>query len=238
VSGELNLKHTERAETILALIFGQDRSLRWNGAELSPIGNMRDANWTEGMVAMTEAKTLDNTPTKHYVGDFPTGITMRGEYVVEYYLATDAGPGGRAIGVQDVWWDGIRMISPADSVPQSGDSFNRLGLPTGPSVSADISAVKSKTDLLPVEPAAVGSTMTLPAAERAAIAAALLDLAGAVDGRTPRQTLQIIAAVLAGKVAGAGSGTETFRSLDDQHDRVVVTADASGNRTNVTYPQT
>ncbi len=77
--------------------------------------------------------------------------------------------------------------------------------------------------------------MTLQSAERDAMAAALLDLGNAVDGKTPRQALQIIASVLAGKVSGAGSGTETFRGLDDQHDRVVVTADASGNRTNVTY---
>jgi hypothetical protein len=58
----------------------------------------------------------------------------------------------------------------------------------------------------------------------------------AVDGKTLRQTLQIVAAVVAGKVSGAGSGTETFRALNDQNNRVVVTADPLGNRTNVTYP--
>jgi hypothetical protein len=65
---------------------------------------------------------------------------------------------------------------------------------------------------------------------------ALLDYPNGVEaGKTIRQTLQIMAAILAGKVSGAGSGTETFRSLDDSADRVVVTADASGNRTAVEY---
>ncbi len=114
-------------------------------------------------------------------------------------------------------------------------------LPASPAATSDIptsniAAIKAKTDSLPASPAAVGSAMTLQSAERDAIAAALLDLANAVDGKTPRQALRIISAVLAGKVSGAGSGAETFRGLDDQHDRVVVTADASGNRTSVTYP--
>ena len=127
-------------------------------------------------------------------------------------------------------------------------------LPDDPASATTVSAIKTKTDKIPDNPAAVGSAMiltaaydaamtaakvgdamTLQPAERDAIAAALLDLANAVDGKTPRQALQIITAVLAGKVSGAGSGTETFRSLDDQHNRVVVTADVSGNRTNVTY---
>jgi len=43
----------------------------------------------------------------------------------------------------------------------TGDSFSRLGAPTGASVSSDIAAVKAKTDNLPASPAAVGSAMTL-----------------------------------------------------------------------------
>jgi hypothetical protein len=65
----------------------------------------------------------------------------------------------------------------------------------------------------------------------------ILDYANGVEtGKTVRQTLRIMAAILAGKVSGAGSGTETFRSLDDSANRVVVTADTSGNRTAVEYP--
>lgn len=53
------------------------------------------------------------------------------------------------------------------------------------------------------------------------------------DGKTMREVLRIMAAVLAGKVSGAGTGTETFVGLDGATDRVVSTVDASGNRTTV-----
>ncbi len=38
----------------------------------------------------------------------------------------------------------------------------------------------------------------------------------------------------AGKVSGAGTATETFRSAIDHKDRIVATVDASGNRTSIT----
>ena len=62
-----------------------------------------------------------------------------------------------------------------------------------------------------------------------------LDLADAIDGKTLREALQIITAILAGKVSGAGTGTETFKGLDGSTDRVVVSADAHGNRTNIVF---
>ena len=73
-------------------------------------------------------------------------------------------------------------------------------------------------------------------------AQALLAAAGAAgdpllgvveDGKTMREVLRIMAAVLAGKVGGAGTGTETFKGLDGTTDRVISTVDASGNRTAV-----
>lgn len=65
---------------------------------------------------------------------------------------------------------------------------------------------------------------------------ALLDRANAIETATTfRQTMRIMAAVLAGKVAGAGSGVESFTGLDGTTPRVEVTADAVGNRTSVTY---
>jgi hypothetical protein len=123
----------------------------------------------------------------------------------------------------------------ATQIGTAGSGLTALGDSRLSNLDAALSQVKTKTDKIPNEPAAVGSAMTLESAERDAIAAALLDLANAVDGKTLRQALRIIAAVLAGKVSGAGSGTETFRGLDDQNDRVVVHADVSGNRTDVIY---
>lgn len=57
----------------------------------------------------------------------------------------------------------------------------------------------------------------------------------AVDGTyTNDELLRILAAVIAGKVSGAGTGTETFRGINDDKDRVVATVDSNGNRTAIT----
>lgn len=44
---------------------------------------------------------------------------------------------------------------------------------------------------------------------------------------------RLFAAALLGKVSGAGSGVEVFRSVDDAKDRITATVDASGNRTGI-----
>lgn len=56
-----------------------------------------------------------------------------------------------------------------------------------------------------------------------------------VDGKTIPAALQYIAASTAGKVSGAGTGTETFLGLDAATTRLTITVDSSGNRTAVTY---
>ncbi len=71
--------------------------------------------------------------------------------------------------------------------------------------------------------------------ERNAAAAALLDLAGAIDGKTPREALRYLAAFAGGKVSGARTGTETFKGLDGSTDRLQFTTDKQGNRTGVVY---
>jgi hypothetical protein len=48
-----------------------------------------------------------------------------------------------------------------------------------------------------------------------------------------QQILQVIVAVMAGKVNGGGTSTITFRDLGDGTDRVVATVDSNGNRTNI-----
>ncbi|MGW8256759.1 MAG: hypothetical protein ACWGMZ_04665 [Thermoguttaceae bacterium] len=122
---------------------------------------------------------------------------------------------------------GAGAISSTEAPNLDAAVSSRAALGDAMTLTADYDAAKTA--------AQVGSAMTLESAERDAVATALLDLANAIDGKTPRQALRIIAAVMAGKVSGAGSGMETFRSLDDANDRVVVTVDALGNRTNVAY---
>lgn len=54
-------------------------------------------------------------------------------------------------------------------------------------------------------------------------------------GVTFRQATQRIGATTAGKVAGAGTGTETFKGMDGITTRVIVAVDSSGNRTSIGY---
>lgn len=65
---------------------------------------------------------------------------------------------------------------------------------------------------------------------------AILDLANGIEtGLTPRQALRLIAAVAAGKVSGAGTGTEYVRNaVADTKARITATVDSSGNRTAMT----
>jgi hypothetical protein len=83
--------------------------------------------------------------------------------------------------------------------------------------------------------AQAGDAMALTAAERLTVANALLDLADGIEaGLTPRGALRLALAALAGKLSGAGTGTETFRSaVADAKDRIVASVDAQGNRTAV-----
>ena len=54
------------------------------------------------------------------------------------------------------------------------------------------------------------------------------------SGLTAAEVMRILAAAMAGKVSGAGTGTETFKGLDGTTDRIVSTVDTNGNRTAVT----
>lgn len=73
----------------------------------------------------------------------------------------------------------------------------------------------------------------IPSAD--ANADALLDRADAIEtGWTLRKAIRVMAAVLAGKVSGGATATNTFRDLTDAKDRVTSTVDSDGNRTAVT----
>lgn len=48
-----------------------------------------------------------------------------------------------------------------------------------------------------------------------------------------QEAIKIILSALAGKVSGAGTGTITFRDVNDTADRITASVDGTGNRTNV-----
>lgn len=69
---------------------------------------------------------------------------------------------------------------------------------------------------------------------------ALLDRAAGVEtGLTFRQAMRLISGAVAAKLSGAGTATETVRNaVADSKDRMIVTVDASGNRSAITYDLT
>lgn len=127
------------------------------------------------------------------------------------------------------------VITTLDGLDTAQDTQHSTTQGLVTTVDTVVNAVKLKTDNLPASPAAVGSAMTLTSGERDSIAAALLDLASAIDGKTPRQALRYMAAALAGRVSGAGTGTEVFKGLDESTTRITATVDSSGNRTDIAY---
>jgi hypothetical protein len=56
-----------------------------------------------------------------------------------------------------------------------------------------------------------------------------------IDGKTFVQAVQYIGAITAGRVSGAGTGTEVFKGLDEATTRVTITVDSSGNRSDIVY---
>lgn len=54
-----------------------------------------------------------------------------------------------------------------------------------------------------------------------------------VDGYTMQEALRIALSVLAGRLSGANTNTETFRNLTNTKNRVVATVETDGDRTNI-----
>ena len=85
---------------------------------------------------------------------------------------------------------------------------------------------------------AVTRTLTSGSAPSAADNAAAV-LAANIEGTvTLAESLRLHNAVLAGKVSGAGTGTEVFRDINDTKPRITATVDSSGNRTAIVIDDT
>ena len=135
---------------------------------------------------------------------------------------------------------------------QQGEVLNRLGPFSGGSLNSvfgflraalrkdagltppDVQgAFDNTTDSLEAQ-AGEETGLGLTAAERAAIATAVLDLVDGVEpGETPRQTLRLLRAVCVGKSTGFPDGPVAFRDRADSKNRVVATVDGQGNRQTV-----
>ncbi|HYE91769.1 MAG TPA: hypothetical protein VEA38_12145 [Terriglobales bacterium] len=123
------------------------------------------------------------------------------------------------------------------SVPQTGDSFARIGATGSGLTSLAQASVATEARLARLDEN-VSAAKTLTVAERNSVADALLDRTDGIEtGWTFRKAFRLVAAVLAGKASGGPGGT-AFRDLTDTKARVTVTADSSGNRAAVTLDGT
>ena len=100
MSNELALAYTTGA-TLKALVWGKDRTTRWNGSAMAAPSTIADADWATGMVAMTEQDSSDATGSGQYVGSLPaTGVTQ--ELQIDFLVGATPTVGQRRIGYQSV----------------------------------------------------------------------------------------------------------------------------------------
>jgi hypothetical protein len=121
------------------------------------------------------------------------------------------------------------------------DNLPDSGALTSIAQASDLAAVQTTADNIETDTQDIQSTLaalSIPSANDNADA--LLDRADAIEtGLTPRGALRLNTAALAGKVSGAGTGTETFRNaVADSKARITSTVDANGNRTAVSADAT
>lgn len=103
--------------------------------------------------------------------------------------------------------------------------------------SAEVTQINSKVDVLQTEVGNIMMSFDVNTDSLHAISDAVdlipTNVLGATveTGATLAESLRLANAVLGGLVSGGGSGTETFRSLNDDKDRLISSNDAQGNRT-------
>lgn len=112
--------------------------------------------------------------------------------------------------------------------------LNVGGLVIDSSVTGGTIVVRGIGSIVNNSTATVQSSELLGGAQFSALPDALLDLPDGIETNlTVRQALRLFAAILGGKVSGAGTGTESFRDTNDTKTRVISTVDSNGNRTDV-----
>jgi hypothetical protein len=123
-----------------------------------------------------------------------------------------------------------------------GEEKNLIGLETGGVignlVTKDLDWSSSGGEILGVVTGTITKATLLPMEVTNTLSEmpdAVWELASKIDGKTPQEALQIIAAIVAGKISGAGTGEETFKGMDGVTTRAIVTCDVAGNRSAVQH---
>jgi len=132
----------------------------------------------------------------------------------------------------------------ANVLLSSGTGAGQVSLTAGAIETTDmanVAAIKSKTDNLPVNPAAAGSQMDLVETPNATAVAAIVTAimnGGSIDGASLQGVLRLMSAAVVGKVSGLPGTSITQRAIDDSKVRLSLTLDSFGNITTVTTDAT
>lgn len=206
------------AQTFLGLIISLVASISGSGgvssASISAITNLIATITGSGSVSATAAGLADLHAALTGSGDIDgnnTALMDIAATIVSYGALTPEG-------IRDTVWQAVLA-----NYPDTGTAGNTLALAGSGGVDYTTLATAVWTR----------AERTLSANGEADIATAVATYA-IESGWTIETLLRVFAAVLAGKVSGAGTGTETFRGINDDVDRVVATVDVDGNRTAIT----
>jgi hypothetical protein len=105
MAGELNIALTSTGLVVKGMVYAEDHNNVWDSSAFSAVTGLTDSAWSSGLVTMTELQTADSTRTAMYVADFPTGITISGDFSVIYYTGSPV-PSDRIWGTQEINWNG------------------------------------------------------------------------------------------------------------------------------------
>ncbi len=108
MADELQYDGTKGAGTVLCMLC--QGAPRWNGSAVVARSSILDANWTTGMVTCTEELTADGTPTGHFVGDVPAGMTDDKDIDAYYFESATPAPGDPIDGHQFIPWNGSSVV--------------------------------------------------------------------------------------------------------------------------------
>lgn len=211
-------------------------SLYWSGASwwiaTVDVGAIKTVDADTAITTRVDASTL--------AGKF-TGVTMVANWLRGLFRK-DAMDATAKSEVNDGGGAFDEATDSAEAIRDRGDAayLTATGFPTKAEMVAAFTEIKGATwngttdSLEKIRDR--GDTAWVTGSAASLTAADIWGLADGIEtGVTPKQALQRIGAVVAGKVSGAGTGTEIFVGMDGVTTRVKGTVDIEGNRTTVEY---
>jgi hypothetical protein len=129
----------------------------------------------------------------------------------------------------------VRHTSHVEITDSSGGAVTMDLISEAGTVSGFTTAAKAELQQEAADALTAYGASTVTTAQVNAEVLDVLNVDTLVDGKTLAAAMRYIAAGVAGRISGAGTGTEIFLGLDEATTRLTVTVDSSGNRSDITY---